>query len=247
MKRNTPLITLLTGAALGVILLIVNTVSYPNPAKSPTSYSAPATSTSATTSAPAAPPSSPAGSVATSAAASPTPTGTTYASVPTAVNFAGKAEKGNASVAVAIHGNKAIAYICNGPSVASWFQGTVSAGKLVLTGKNNAQLSLDFGSAGTMSGNISVHDTNFKVSMLPMVHNPAGLYVATAMVHGNAVKAGWIVMSNGMQIGSILINPGAAAPTVIAAPLLDVAAGTASYDGTVLHATQISGISGSGF
>jgi hypothetical protein len=245
MKRNTPLITLLTGAAFGVILLIVNTVSYPNPAKAPTGYSAPATSAPAVSTAA----SSSAPAVATSAAASPTPAATsaTYASVPTAVNFAGKAEKGNASVAVAIHGDKAIAYICNGPSVASWFQGTVSAGKLVLTGKNHAQLHLNFDSAGTMSGDVSVHDTSFKVSMLPMVHNPAGLYVATAMVNGNAVKAGWIVMSDGTQIGSILINPGAAAPTVIAAPLLDVAAGTATYDGTVLHATQISGISGSGF
>ncbi len=245
MKRNTPLLTLLTGAVFGIVLLIVNMVSYPNPAKSPTSYSAPATSAPAASTAA----SSSAPAVATSAAASPTPTATstTYASVPTAVNFAGKAEKGNASVAVAIHGNKAIAYICNGPTVASWFQGTVSGGKLVLTGKNNAQLSLDFNSTGTMSGAVSVHDTSFKVSMLPMVHNPAGLYIATGMVHGNAVKAGWIVMSDGTQIGSILLNPDAAAPTVIAAPLLDVAAGTATYDGTVLHATQISGISGSGF
>jgi hypothetical protein len=242
MKRNTPLLTLLTGAALGVILLIVNMVSYPNPAKAPTSYSAPATSapaaSTAASSSPAAPP------VATSAAASPTPTATT---VTTAANFAGKAEKGNASVAVAIHGDKAIVYICNGPSVASWFEGTVSDGKVDLTGKNNAQVHLNLDSASTVSGDVSVHDTQFKVSMLPMVHNPAGLYIATAMVGGKAVKAGWIVMSNGTQIGSILLNPGSDSPTVIAAPLLDVAAGTATYNGTVLHATQISGISGSGF
>jgi len=240
MKRNTPLLTLLTGAALGVVLLIVNMVSYPT-AKSPTSYSAPATSAPAASTAA----SSSAPAVATSAAASPTPAVTV--TVPVAANFAGKAEKGNASVAVAIHGDKAIVYICNGPSVASWFQGTVSGGKLDLTGKNNAQVHLNLDSASTVSGDVSVHDTQFKVSMLPMVHNPAGLYIATAMVGGKAVKAGWIVMSNGTQIGSILLNPASDSPTVIAAPLLNVAAGTATYDGTVLHATQISGTSGSGF
>jgi hypothetical protein len=238
MKRNTPLLTLLTGAVLGVVLLIVNMVSYPNPAKSPTSYSAsaPAASTAA---------SSPAPAVATSAAASPTPAVTV--TVPVAVNFAGKAEKGNASVAVAIHGDKAIAYICNGPTVAAWFQGTVSDGKVDLSGKGNSHASLTFDTAGTMSGNVSVHDTQFPVSTLPMVYSPAGLYIFTGMVGGKMIKAGWIEMSNGTQIGSILINPAASAPTVIAAPLLNVASGTATYDGTVLHATQISGITGSGF
>ncbi|MGH3151209.1 MAG: hypothetical protein ACRDOB_10825 [Streptosporangiaceae bacterium] len=238
MKRNTPLLTLLTGAALGVILLIVNMVSYPNPAKAPTSYSAPATSAAAST-----PASAPA-AVATSAAATPTPTPT---AVLTMATFAGKAEKGNASVAVAVHGDKVIAYICNGPTVASWFQGTSSGGKVILTGKNDAHVSLTLNSSGTASGDVTVHETDFKVSMLPMVHNPAGLYIATATVGGKAVKAGWIVMSDGTQIGSILLNPDSDSPTVIAAPLLNVAAGTATYDGTVLHATQISGISGSGF
>jgi hypothetical protein len=243
MKRNTPLLTLLTGAALGVILLIVNMVSYPNPAKAPISYSSPATSAPAASTAPSSSPAAP--PAATSAAASPTPAVTV--TVPVAANFAGKAEKGNASVAVAIHGDKAIVYICNGPTVASWFQGTVSDGKVDLSGKNNAQVHLSLDSASSVSGDVSVHDTDFKVSMLPMVHNPAGLYIATAMVGGKAVKAGWIVMSNGTQIGSILLNPGSDSPTVIAAPLLDVATGTATYNGTVLHATQISGISGSGF
>jgi len=161
--------------------------------------------------------------------------------------FAGKAEKGNASVAVAVHGDRVIAYICNGPTVASWFQGTDSGGKVDLTGKNDAHVSLTLDSSGTASGDVTVHETDFKVSALPMVHSPAGLYVATTMVHGSMVKAGWIVMSDGTQIGSILLNPGSDAPTVIAAPLLDVSSGTATYNGVVLHATQISGTSGSGF
>jgi hypothetical protein len=131
--------------------------------------------------------------------------------------------------------------------VAAWFQGTVSNGKVDLAGKSNSHVILTFDTAGTMSGNVSVHDTQFPVSMLPTVHSPAGLYIFTGMVGGKMIKAGWIEMSNGTQIGSILINPGASAPTVIAAPLLNVAAATATYDGTVLHATQISGISGSGF
>lgn len=231
MKRNTPLITLLTGAVLAVALLIANYIANPSPTKTPTSYAAPTTSAAAA-------------STPTSAAAAPTSTSTVQLTMAT---FAGKAQKGNASVAVAVHGDKVIAYICNGPTVASWFQGTASAGKVDLTGKNNAHVSLTLDSSGTVSGDVTVHDTDFKVSKLPMVHNPAGLYVATTMVRGNTVKAGWIVMSDGTQIGSILLNPASDAPTVIAAPLLDVASGTATYDGVVLHATQISGTSGSGF
>ncbi len=235
MRRKTVVITSLAAAAVAVIVLSVYIV-----AKGPTGS---ATSAPATTSAPSAP--SAASPAVPSAAASPT----IYAILPTMANFAGMAQSGHAAVAVAvaIHGNKAIAYICNGPTVSSWFEGTASGRTLELTGENHAQLSLTIDSAGMMSGGIIVHDTSFKVSMLPMVHDPAGLYEATAMVHGHMVKAGWIVLSNGTQIGSILINPAGSAPTVIPAPPLDLAADTATYDGVVLHADDIDGISGSGF
>jgi hypothetical protein len=230
MRHKTVLITSLAAAALAVVVLI----GCSSPATGPTGSSAAATSAPATTSAPAATP---------SAAASPI----IYPILPTMANFAGLAQSGHAAVAVAIHGNKAIAYICNGPTVSSWFEGTAAGTTLELTGQNHAQLSLTIDSAGMMSGGITAHDTSFKISMLPMVHDPAGLYAATAMVHGHMVKAGWIVLSNGEQIGSILINPDASAPTVIAAPPLNLAADTATYDGVVLRADDIDGVSGSGF
>ncbi len=230
MRRKTVLITSLAAAAVAVIVLSAYIV-----AKGQTGS---ATSAPATTSAPSA-----ASPAAPSAAASPT----VYAILPAMANFAGMAQSGHAAVAVAIHGNKAIAYICNGPTVSSWFEGTASGRTLELTGENHAQLRLTIDSSGMMSGGITVHDTNFTISMLPMVHDPAGLYEATAMVHGHMVKAGWIVLSNGTQIGSILINPAGSAPTVISAPPLDLAADTATYDGVVLHADDIDGISGSGF
>src|SRR6266480_2545951 len=128
MKRNTPLVTLLAGAALGVILLISSMLA--DPSGTPVSYSAAAASSSAAPSsaAPAessaAPESSPASSAAVSAPAaapSPEPTRTT----PTRANYAGRVGGGGGSVAVSVHGDKAIAYVCNGSTVEGWMRGKV--------------------------------------------------------------------------------------------------------------------------
>jgi hypothetical protein len=66
-------------------------------------------------------------------------------------------------------------------------------------------------------------------------------------VRGATIKAGWIVLPDGTQVGSLESNPGAAAPSATGAPALDVAAGTAQDGSTVLHVTQISGVTGTGF
>ena len=82
---------------------------------------------------------------------------------------------------------------------------------------------------------------------MPVVHKPSGLYEATAVVRGATVKAGWIVLSNGTKVGSLESDADAAAPSAARAPALDVATGTAQDGSTVLHATRVSGITGSGF
>ena len=158
MKRNTPLITLLVGAALGVVLLVSNMLATPSGA--PVSYSAAAASASVPRRGrPCRPASGPTESVRTAArppprrnrprprgrrrpprAPSPEPTRTT----PTRATYTARVGGGGGSVAVAVHGGKAIAYVCNGSTVEGWMRGTVENGKLVLTGKNNAHLTATY-------------------------------------------------------------------------------------------------------
>jgi len=244
MKRNTPLITLLTGAALGVALLIASMQATPV-ANAPTGYSATpastpspsaAVATTAPASAPATTPSSPA--YATSSA-------TAAANPPAKGDYAGKVQGGSASVAISIHGSQAIAYICNDGKIEGWLKGTVTHGPLVLTGKNQARITVGYGSS-LVSGNALAHGTKYNFAV-PTVHRPSGLYTVTALVRGAKIKAGWIVLPDGTQVGSVETDAGSATPSAITAPMLDVATQTAVFEGVVLHAVQISGDTGSGF
>ena len=267
MKRNTPLITLLVGAALGVVLLISNVLA--TPSGKPVSYSAaaasaasvPATAAAPSSPAPAATESSPASSATSPAAPtesseapaesspavsepasapSPEPTRTT----PTKATYTARVGGGGGSVAVAVHGSKAIAYVCNGSTVEGWMRGKVENGKLTLTGKNNAHLTASY-HAGKVTGDVKAHGTDFSFSA-PTATKSSGLYEATVSVQGKTIKAGWIVLNDGTQIGSLEINADSAEDAVTA-PKLDLATMTARLGNLVLHAVPVDGVTGSGF
>jgi hypothetical protein len=279
MKRNTPLITLLVGAALGVVLLVSNMLATPSGA--PVSYSAAAASAASVPPTAAAAPTSPAPAVtesspasatspaagATSSAApaesseapgqspaesspavsapasapSPEPTRTT----PTRATFTARVGGGGGSVAVAVHNSKAIAYVCNGSTVEGWMRGTVQGTKLVLTGKNNAHLTASY-HAGKVTGDVKAHGTDFSFSA-PTATKSSGLYEATVSVQGKTIKAGWIVLNDGTQIGSLETDADSDAPTAVTAPKLDLATMTARLGDLVLHAVPVDGVTGSGF
>ena len=244
MRRNTPLITLLTGAALGVILLIASMLS--TPSKAPAGYTAGATATATP------PPASSAATQPSSASATATPspasasaTAPAVVTAPDKADYAGRVQGGGASVAISIHNGRAIAYVCNGSAIEAWYKGTANNGVLILTGKNNAHLSAiyDF---GKVTGDVLAHGTDYRFTV-GVVHKPSGLYQATAVVRGASVKAGWIVLSNGSKVGSLESDANAAAPSAAQAPDLDLATGTAQDGDVVLHATMVSGATGSGF
>jgi hypothetical protein len=275
MKRNTPLITLLAGAVVGAVLLISSMLATPSnkpvsysaaataepvspapssaaasspapavtessPAYSATSSAAPAESSSAPAQSPAAPAESSAAVSAPAAAPSPEPTRTT----PTRADFAGRVGGGGGSVAVSVHGGKAIAYVCNGSTVEGWMRGTVKGGKLVLTGKNKAHLTASY-HAGKVSGDVEAHGTDYSFSV-STVNKSSGLYQATARVQGKTIKAGWIVLSDGTQIGSLETDADSA-ENAVTAPKLDVTTMTARIGNVVLHAIPVSGVTGTGF
>jgi hypothetical protein len=240
MRRNTPLLTLLTGAALGVVLLIASMLS--TPSKTPAGYNAAATPPPASS---AAAQPSPASATATPSAASPSQTAPAVVTAPVRADYAGRVQGGRASVAISIHDGQAIAYVCNGSAIEAWYKGTAANGVLIMTGKDNAHLSAiyDF---GKVTGDVLAHGTDYSFAV-GVVHKPSGLYQATALVRGASVKAGWIVLSNGTKVGSIESDASSAAPSATQAPDLDVATGTAQDGDTVLHAVAISGTTGSGF
>ena len=239
MKRNTPLITLLTGAALAVALLVASMLQ--TPVKTPVSYSptAPAASSS---SAPA-----PA-SASAPASVSASPTATPYAAGPARANYAGKVTGGGATIAIVVDDGQVIAYICNGSTIDAWFSGPVGSGsKITLTGKNNATLTASYG-VGEMTGNVTAHGTNFDFGVDTVSKSSgAGLYRTTAKVGGQTVKAGWIVLDDGTQTGSLEPDSTSATPSAVRAPRLDLATRTATYQGTVLHVVPVNGVTGSGF
>ncbi len=270
MKLNTPLVTLLGGAVLGVGVLVTSMVWSSGTSSASTSasgYGATSAASAATTvtlplagsSSPAAAPAtttatSPATSPATAPAPTTAPAATASAnqgSAPPKADYVGQVNGGGASVAVSVHGNKAVAYICNGHAVAAWVKGSAENGKLDLTGKNGTRLTVDYGQ-GSATGSITADGTTYMFSA-PAVHRvpsarmPPGLYEATAVVDGTAIKAGWIVLPDGSQVGSVEYDPASSIPPTAQAPVLDLATGTASYDGVTLVASLISGITGSGF
>ena len=247
MRRNTPLITLLVGAALGVVLLVATMLATPSSA--PLNYSAAAASSAAPaesateSTGPAPAESSEAPEQSPAAAPSPAPTRTT----PTRADFTGRVGGGGGSVAVAVHGDKAIAYVCNGSTVEGWMRGKVDGDKLVLTGKNQTHLTASY-HAGKVTGDVEAHGTDYSFSV-PTVSKSSskssGLDQATAVVQGKTIKAGWIVLGDGTQIGSVEINP--SGKDAVTAPKLDVATMTARIGNVVLHAVPVSGVTGSGF
>ena len=242
MKRNTPLITLLVGAALGVVLLVASMLTTPSSALPNYSAAAASSAAPAESSEAPEPAESSAAASAPAAAPSPAPTRTT----PTA-DFTGRVGGGGGSVAVAVHGDKAIAYVCNGSTVEGWMRGKVEGDKLVLTGKNQTHLTASY-HAGKVTGDVEAHGTDYSFSV-PTVSKSSskssGLYQATAVVQGKTIKAGWIVLGDGTQVGSVEI--GESGEKAVTAPKLDVATMTARIGNVVLHAVPVSGVTGSGF
>jgi hypothetical protein len=229
MKIKTPYLTLLTGAALGVVLLVASMLATPKAPAAPAAAATPA----------------PAASAAQPSSAAPTPTATAVANVPAKANYAGEVKGGGASVAISIHHGQAIAYVCNGSVIEAWLKGTAANGHLTMTGKGHARLSATYRTKRAV-GHVVAHGVRYTFSA-PAVHKPSGLYQAIAIVRGAKIKAGWIVLPDGTQVGSVEPDADAATPSAKPAPALDVTTGTAQDGDTVLVATPISGDTGSGF
>ncbi len=144
---------------------------------------------------------------------------------------------------MSVHGDKAIAYVCNGATVEGWMRGKVEGSKLVLTGKNNTHLTASY-HAGKVTGDVEAHGTDYSFSV-STVSKSSGLYQATAEVQGKKIKVGWIVLDDLTQVGSLETDE--TGKNAVTAPKLDVATMTARIGNVVLHAIRVSGVTGTGF
>ena len=174
MKITMPLVTLLSGAAVGVAVLIASTLSTPaTPSVRNQAATAPAPTptvivtlppTSSATVVPLPPPASsgPAAAPATAPATAPTTAATTaaaiapvvrptvpasspYAGWPVNADFAGQAD-GGAWVTISVRGRQAIAYVRTSDGQTR-LNGMAIAGVLYLTGQNDARLDADYDAA----------------------------------------------------------------------------------------------------
>jgi hypothetical protein len=248
MKLRSPIITLLTGAVVAVGLWIASmnaatsaTSAYggsatPTPAASPTVASSGAAST-----APAATPSP----TTTSPSVSPSETTSNGFIIPDHANYVGPVQAGGGAIAIVLHDSIAIAYYCNGKTIEEWMKGVPAHGHLELAGKNGAHAEVDY-ALGHARGHVHVDGFSYTFSVIA-VHKPSGLYQSIAVVRGATVKAGWIVLANGTEVGSVELDPNAPAPKAQAAPQLNLTNLTANDGGVTITAKSIDGETGSGF
>jgi len=214
MTRNTPLLTLLTGAALALGLIVTSSIATAQDFKSRKASAASAST------APASP-----------AAVSPAATASPVAKV-NAV-WAGHTDGGAASIAISVKDGVAIAYVCDGRHEI-WLQGTAADGKLALTSAKGATLTGTFG-GGKATGTVVAGSVRYSFTA-PAVTKPSGLYRATAEVRNAKVVGGWIVLPDGSQVG-VVTRDGVEGT----APPIDPATGQVTVDGTVITANPVEG------
>src|SRR3984957_11454333 len=254
MKIKTPIVTLLVGVALAVVLLIASMSAVPakKAALAAASASAAATAPAVTTSTAA---STAAASGAQSASATGSASAAASASasgsfvIPPHANYDGEVQGNLGAVALVVHDTFAVAYFCNGSTIEAWFSGTPDNGKLNLTGKGaasaGATLTANY-ALGHARGTVVIKGVSYVFSIIA-VHKPSGLFQSIANVRGATIKAGWIVLADGTEVGSLNPDENAANAVSQAAPKLVLSTLTANDDGTTITATPIDGETGSGF
>lgn len=208
-KIRTPLVTLLAVAVLGAILLVINQSRDPgvDPAAG----------------APAAPPPSAAAPASTEAAAEPAGQAV----------YTGHTQGPRIAVAVAVDGDEAAGYLCDGAKVEAWLQGTRSGDTVQMQSKNGAYRLTGTVTDGKVDGEVVLASGRSYPFGTTVAGPPAGLYEQRA----NATdRTGWIVLPDGSQVGA-RTRDGVTTP----APPLDAASGTATVDGQSVQVTTVDG------
>ena len=222
MKHRSPLVTLAAVAAAFIIMFTVNMLVSPpggssaepaDPSTAPAG-SGPAQQTTRTVATP---------------SASATESGEDLA-FPDKVVYAGRTEDKSDAIAVAVLGDRAAAYFCDGRTIESWLRGAVQGSDLSLQSKDGA--TLQAGPDGDhLKGTLKIKNDRLKFE-IDEAKKPAGLYRA----RGSKTTIGWIVLEDGSQVGIQTTGADSAA-----APELNPDSPQVTANGESLDAKPING------
>jgi hypothetical protein len=224
-KHRSPLVTLAAVALAFAIMFTVNMLSGP-PGSSSTGAAGPsaAPTTAAATGSSRVTETTPG-----TASASASETGED-SEFPEKVVYAGRTDDGPAAIAVAVLGNQAAAYVCDGRNVESWFRGTVEGGHITLQSKSGATLQAEL-DGDHLKGTVQIKNDTQKFE-INEANKPAGLYRA----RGSNTSIGWIVLEDGSQVGVQTTGTDSSA-----APQLDPENPQVMVDGESLNAAPVVG------
>ncbi len=104
---------------------------------------------------------------------------------------------GRIAVAVAVSGNRAAAYLCDGRRIEAWLTGSVDGDELRLSGKRGARLEGQLTRAGLV-GEFTVRDRSYDYA-IELADEPAGLYRGES--DDGEIVIGWIVLPDGSEVG----------------------------------------------
>jgi serine/threonine protein kinase, bacterial len=218
MKHKGPILTLAAGLVLAAVLMVLNLRVTSGQQRDAAGEPAPEAPAATATSAPA------------DAAPPTTPPAEAPAAAP--ATYAGKVTGGAATIAIAVKGDKAVAYLCDGNRVEAWLQGSARNGELVLKGSGNARLSGTFDQKSA-EGNVNAAGRRFTFAVR-LVKPPSGLYRAAANVTNAEIVEGWIVLENGDVTGTMTRNGVTGPGTPLKLP-----EATTVVDGTTITASQV--------
>jgi hypothetical protein len=225
-KHRSPLFTLAAVAVAFAIMFIVNMVAGP-PGNSSTGTAGPSAA-QATASA-----SSASSQPTETEVASPSPSASKSiedSKFPEKVVYAGRTRVGSAAIAVAVLGDQAAAYFCDGRAVESWFRGRVEGEKISLKSKGGATLQARL-DGDHVKGAVEIKNDTLRFE-INEAEKPAGLYQARS----SKTTIGWIVLEDGSQVG--IQTTGADSS---AAPQLNPENPQVAVDGENLNGTPVNG------
>jgi hypothetical protein len=203
MKLKGPIVTLVAVLALGLVLLLVNRTQSP---------------VAAAAAAPAPPP-----------AAEAPPAEPAAEAVQTV--YTGRSDPRAVTVAIAVDGDQAAAYVCDGKKIEAWLEGTVTGGQILLEGENGARLTGTV-AGDDVSGTVWAGDDKKWQFTATTAAPPAGLYRAQS--EDGSSRIGWIVLPDGEQVG-VVSRSGERSP----APRLNQRERTAVIDGAQVVAVRV--------
>jgi hypothetical protein len=113
--------------------------------------------------------------------------------------YTGHSSGNEMTVAVAVSGAEAAAYICDGEKIEAWLDGTVTGEQVDLQGRDGAQLTATLSDTAVL-GVVTVGNDELPFSAA-VAGPPAGIYEGRATVDGELNRIGWIVLPSGRQVG----------------------------------------------